>query len=126
MEIPPKPDLPELPPLEERRHPTTVISHVPSSDSSISAQIVQRETRRESNGELVDFAVILQISRNGIEWDDLVRIDTSHRVVHVHQPEVGSNEHNTSLVPRECRHDIDLAFEWAKNYAWDQANREIV
>lgn len=55
-----------------------------------------------------------------------MRIDTAHRVVHVHQPEVGSDEHNTALVPRECRHNIDLAWEWAKNYAWDQAIREIV
>ncbi len=126
MEIPPNPDLPELPPLEERRMPTTVISHVPSTDPSVSAQIVQRETRMGSNGQLVDFAVILQVSRNGSDWEDLVRIDTAHRFVHVHQPEVGRNEHNTALVPRECRHDIDLAWEWAKNYAWDQATREIM
>lgn len=126
MEIPPKPDLPKLPPVEERRQPTTVISHVPSSDPSISAQIVQRETRRESNGQLIDFAVILQVSRSSNDWDDLVRIDTAHRVVHVHRPEAGGNVHDTTLVPQECRHDIDLAWEWAKNYAWDQATREIM
>ena len=117
MEIPPNPDLPELPPLEERRTPTTVISHVPSNDPSVSAQIVQRETRRESNGQLVDFAVILQISMNGHNWNDLVRIDTAHRFVHVHQLKIEGIEHSTAFVPRECRHDIDMAWEWAKNYA---------
>lgn len=84
---------------------------------------MQRETRRESNGELLDFAVILQVSRSGNDWDDLVRIDTAHRVVHVHQMGV---ERNTAIVPRECRHNIDLAWEWAKNYAWDLAIGEIM
>ena len=126
MEIPPEPDLAELPPLSERRTPKTVVNHVPSSDTSISAQIVQRETRRESNGELLDFAVILQVSRNGSDWDDLVRIDTAHRLVHVHLPGAEGGSHNAAVVPRRCRHDIDLAWEWAKNYAWEQATREIM
>lgn len=123
LEISPKPDLSELPPREDLRHPTKVISHVPSSDASVSAQIVQRETRLESNGQLVDFAVILQVSRDGGRWEDLVRIDTSHRFVHVHHLD---GAHDANVVPRECRRDIDLAWAWAKNYAWDQASREIM
>ena len=126
MEVSPESDLAELPPLEERRELPALITHVHSSDPSVSAQMVHRETRREPNGQLVDFAVILQISRNGSDWDDLVRIDTAHRFVHVHHPGSGHEDHDTAVVPRECRQDIDLAWEWAKNYAWDQAMREIM
>ena len=126
MEIPPEPDLPGLSPSWELRPPTTVISHVPASGPAVSAQIVRRETRREPNGQLVDFAVILQVSGCGGNWDDLVRIDTALRFVHVHFPGAEGGTHNAAVVPRECRHDVDLAREWAKNYAWDQAMREIV
>ena len=104
----------------------TVVSHVPSSDPAVIAQIVQREIRREPNGQLLDFAVLLQISRNGSDWEDLVRIDTAHRFVHVHHPESEDRDHETAEVPRDCRHNIDLAWGWAKNYAWDLAMREIM
>ena len=43
--------------------------------------------------------------------------------VHVHHLD---GAHDANVVPRECRRDIDLAWAWAKNYAWDQASREIM
>lgn len=114
MDTPLEPDLRELPLPEDRSDPIQFTTPVPTSDPAIRAQVVQRRTEHVSTGRLVDSAVILQRrSSSDEQWIDVVRVDTAHRHVHVHEAALQAGKGDTAVVPSDCRYNIDRAYLWA-------------
>ena len=119
MDTPLDPELGELPPPEDRSDPMQFTTPLSTSDPAIRAQVVQRRTEHVSTGRLVDFAVILQRrSSSDEQWTDVVRVDTAHRYVHVHDSRLKAGKGDTAVVPSDCRYNIDRAYLWAIDYIW--------
>ena len=120
LAIEPEPDLPPMPPKYQQTEMVPVVEYVPSADPAVEVQIVKRKTLGPDD-RLVDFAVMLE-SRNEDEdaWLELLKIDTSHRFVHVHEGSDPTNR-RTEFVPPDCRCNIDRAYAWAVDYIWERA-----
>ena len=112
----PQADLPPLPPPDELITRTTK-TLVWNADPDLEVYVVDRRTL-DSQERLVDFALVVT-ARHGPdeEWREVIKIDTAHRTVHVHQ----SGLRDTASVPPDCRVNIDRAHAWAHAYAWDTA-----
>jgi hypothetical protein len=88
-------------------------------------QVVTREVRSQSTGELKDFAVILNIRETGAaEWHEVERVDCAHGSAHVHRmTNKGTEVKDESVVPSSCRQNFDGAYGWALDYIWDMEER---
>ena len=116
MSLEPRADLPPLPPPDELITRTTK-TLVWNADPDLEVYVVDRRTLN-SQERLVDFALVVT-ARHGPdeEWREVIKIDTAHRTVHVHQ----SGLRDTASVPPDCRVNVDRAHAWAHAYAWDTA-----
>lgn len=114
--------LPPLPPADERLDASRPPTVVPGPGSSDQFQVVDRRTVWTVNRRLVDFAVILQVRRIGDDsWVEVLKVDTAHRVVHVH---IRGDRH-VEIVPPDCRASIERAHRWALGYVWNYAIEEL-
>ncbi|MDE0517729.1 MAG: hypothetical protein OXH43_15470 [Acidimicrobiaceae bacterium] len=122
MALEPKADLPPLPPPGELTTRTTK-TVAWNANPDLEVYVVDRRTLN-SQHRLVDFAVVVQ-ARNGPdeEWREMLKVDTSHRTVHLHR----SGSRDTASVPPDCRTNVDRAHAWAHEYAWNTATtlREV-
>ncbi len=91
------------------------------------AQVVQREVRLDQSGQLVEFAIMLQMRPEGDDaWMEVERVDCAHGEVHVDQTgKDGVVVKNHAIVPPACRSDLDKALKWACDYIWDIEERTV-
>jgi hypothetical protein len=78
-------------------------------------------TRAAEGGQLVDFAVCLQARDPEADegWIDLERVDTAHGHVHVDKSDGnGKFVKDFTIVPADCRKDLDKAYKWASARIW--------
>jgi hypothetical protein len=90
------------------------------------AQIYQREKRDAQTGQLVNFAVGLDVRPAGGDeaWVQVERVDVAHGFVHVDRyTRDGQQAKVTDIVPPECENDLDAALQWAIDYVWDVERR---
>lgn len=93
-----------------------------SPDAGLEVQIVQREVRTETSGQLVEFAVQIEAREvGGTDWSLVVRVDTAHEHVHCDRGVRGTKaeEKDEETVPLECRESLDTALSWALDYVWN-------
>ncbi len=117
-EDPPPPDEPcsEKPPL-------VLPTYCPLD--GFEAQVVLRETRSDRSGQLVKFAIMLEVREidRGL-WLDVIRVDCSHGFVHVDKYDrAGNKRKDVSQVPPDCRDELDRARRWATDYVWHVEGR---
>jgi hypothetical protein len=89
-------------------------------------QVVVRSVRSQQNGQLVDFAACLQARLRDVDegWADVERVDCAHGYVHVDRFDAdGTPTKDATIVPAECKTDLDLAIVWATGYIWDLQSR---
>ena len=122
------PDMPD-PPVVETSVPTdedeTVFATLSCIDG-MEAQVVTRTVRARQTGELVEFAIMLQVRDEGTEeaWCDVERVDCAHGQVHADRYTKGGTKYKDyHVVPQGCQDDLDAALKWATDYIWDVERR---
>lgn len=103
----------------------TVVSSVWLGDTW-EGQVVQRYVRIEQTGELVEFAIMLQVRPADTDeaWIDVERVDCAHDFVHVDRcSKDGTTRKETNVVPPGVRGDLDAAVRWAEDYIWSIEER---
>ena len=94
-------DVWEPPPLEEC-DPEDVL---PTMLDSIT-RVTQRFRRRD--GRLVDFAIILEVDREGVGWDEVAKIDCCHGQVHLHERRQRDDIDDIREVLRHVKDESDI------------------
>lgn len=119
-------ELPPMPPPEHRYEPPAFVVRLVAEDGYQAWQIVRRETYDLRTNRLVRFAIMLQVEihPDADEWEDLVRVDTSHGFPHVHDLREGANPEPRE-VPRDQQTTVERACKWGIRYTWSIGSQEL-
>lgn len=106
------------PPAPEECDPEEVVP----VDLTDTARITQRFLRSE--GRLVDYAIILEVLRDG-EWTEAAKIDCAHSEVHFHQRRQNGRHTRTVFMPIRSQEDVEDSVQASVDLMFDEFDAYI-